>query len=56
MKPILVLILLAYSQLCFATAEEAVEKIHALFQVGDYQKAIELNRTELATDKNNTLL
>ena len=56
MKPILVLILLAYSQLCFATVEEELEKIHALFQVGDYQKAIELNRTELAGDQNNTLL
>ncbi len=56
MKPILVLILLAFPQLCFATAGETLEEIHALLQVGDYQKAIELNHTELAGDQNNTLL
>jgi len=56
MKPILVLILLTWSLPCFAAAHEALEKIHSLLQAGNYQQAIELNRAELVSDKNNTRL
>jgi tetratricopeptide (TPR) repeat protein len=56
MKPILILILFSFTQLCFATTEEELEKIQTLLRVGDYQTALELNRSLLAANKNNSLL
>ena len=55
MKPILILILFSYSQLCFATTEQELGKIQTLIKVGDYQTALELNRS-LLTENNNTRL
>ena len=55
MKLILIVFLFSCSQLAFATTEEELEKIRALIRVGDYQTALELNRS-LLTENNNTLL
>ena len=55
MKLILIMILFSCSQLAFATTEEELDKIRALIRVGDYQTALELNRS-LLTENNNTLL
>lgn len=56
MRTILLLILLAFAQLCFSATNIDLEKINTLQQAGDLQKAIDLNRAQLAQDKNNALL